>query len=285
MGAAKPSPKDLIARYLVCPTCRAGNLETSAGGYRCVACGRCGEIRDGVFLTRPLETSHYFDDLHSVMQQGNEDPAIWTMCYAQQSGLATALIKRGDVVLDIGCGPVVHFARREDCVLVGVDPSFESIRANRSIDLAVFGSAEALPFSDRSVDRIFFFYSIHHMIGNVVEENVANLTAAFHEARRVVRESGDLVIFDMSPWWLAWQAQLLAWNHARRLLAEKLDMFFWHKRALSRLAHDAFAELSFEAKSFSVSPFLVFPPVFSLPRLKVPRFLYPFDIMMYKWSF
>jgi SAM-dependent methyltransferase len=242
-------------------------------------------MQDGVFLSRPISSGHYFDDMHPLMEQGNQAPEILELCYAQQSRLLASMIRPKDVVLDIGCGPVIHFEKPADCVLIGVDPSFDSIRANRELDIRILGAAASMPLGDRSVDRIALFYSIHHMIGKTVNDNHLNVAAALRECGRVVRLGGTLAVFDVSPWWPVWQGQRLAWNKARRILADKLDMFFWREGALREIAADLLPNSKFEAKTFSVSPFLVFPPIFSLPALKVPRFLYPFDIKMYKWSF
>jgi ubiquinone/menaquinone biosynthesis C-methylase UbiE len=285
MTQQNPSLESLYEKHLGCPKCHARSLAIENAGYRCLNCPQAGVIRDGVFLARPLKDGHYFDELHGVMQAGNEEADIWSMCYEQQSRLAAELIKAGDVVLDVGCGPKIHFERPKDCVLMGIDPSFESIRSNKSLDIRIFGAAEALPLPDDSVDRMFFFYSIHHMIGQTVDENFANVEAALREAGRVVRDGGDVMMFDMSPWWPAWHAQKLAWNQARKVLAGKLDMFFWRESALRSLARGVFSEKKFETRAFSVSPFFVFPPVFSLPQFRLPRFMYPFDIMMYRWSF
>lgn len=280
----KPSAASLMESHLACPACRAA-VRVTEQGYSCVACGLTGEVRDRVFLVSPLETGHYFDNLHEVMQQGNETPEIREMCYSKQAELLEQMIRPGDVVVDIGCGPAIHFEKPRDCVLIGVDPSFNSIRANKQLDIRVFGSALSMPLRDASVDRISLFYSIHHMIGQTVAENRSNVAAALRECGRVMRPGGTLVVFDMSPWWPAWHAQKLMWNRARKFLGGKLDMFFWRDGALRRLADSAFPGKIVETTTFSVSPLLVFPPVFSLPNLKVPRFLYPFDIKMYKWSF
>lgn len=280
----RPQPSQLIEKYLACPKCRA-DMRVDADRCTCMACGEDYELRDGVFIVNALAARHYFDDKHQVMQHGNESPEIQELCYDQQSAIAKELVCPGEVVLDIGCGPTVHFKRPPDSILIGVDPSLASLKANQGLDLGVFCGAEAMPFRDKSVDRIFCFYSIHHMVGQSVKENTANLGAALRECGRVIREGGTLVIFDMSPWWPVWHVEKLAWNRARRLLSDRLDMFFWRGGALERLAATAFTSKAFESRSFSVSPFLTFPPVFSLPGLKLPRFLYPFDTKMYKWSF
>ena len=149
------SSGDLIQQYVVCPKCRA-ELGIENQRYTCTACGHQTNLQDGVFLAKPLAAGHYFDSRYQAMQRCNELPEIWELCYAQQSRLALELIRPGDVVVDIGCGPVIHFKKPQDCVLIGVDPSFASIRVNEALDVRVFSSADAIPPRNRSVDRVFF---------------------------------------------------------------------------------------------------------------------------------
>ena len=281
MNAASP---DLIQKYLACAHCK-GSLALEKIGYVCTACRRAFETKDDVFLAKPLGENHYFDNKHEVMQEGNASPETWTLFYAQQSRAASELIRQGDVVVDIGCGPSIHFDKPSAALLIGIDPSFASIRANKDLDVRVFGGAEVMPLGEKSADRIFMFYSIHHMVGKTVCDNTKNLRAVMRECSRVIRSDGNVVIFDMNPWWPAWTAQRFLWNQARSVLADKLDMFFWRGNALQDLTRECFSGARLETRVFSSSPFLVFPPVFSLPKLKIPRFLYPFDVMMYKWSF
>jgi SAM-dependent methyltransferase len=275
---------NLIQKHLSCVQCK-GPLSFEEARYSCLACKRTYDFSGEVFFASQRNVAHYFDSAHQAMQQGNESPEIMTLCYAEQSFLAVEMVRPGDVVLDIGCGPNINYAKPANCVLIGLDPSFESIRSNHALDIRIFGGAENAPLADKSVDKIFMFYSIHHMIGQTVEENAANLASSLRECGRMMRNNGTLVVFDMSPWWPVWHVQKLAWNKARGMLADKLDMFFWRESALQALAEKTIAAKSFSSHTFKTSPFLMFPPAFGLPDFKVPRFLYPFDVKMYKWNF
>ena len=275
---------ELMQRHLACPKCK-GDLRIDGVGYSCTACGSQDEIRDRVFPAIPASQQHSFDDTFNLVELSNEAPEIWSMCYEQQSRLAAESIQTGDVVVDVGCGSKVHFEKMSGAVVIGVDPSFQSLRANTALDLRVQGGAESMPLRDRSVDRMFFFYSIHHMIGKTTNDNFANLAAALRESGRVVRKGGSITVFDMNPWWFAWLAQKLAWNRARTVLADKLNMFFWRQSVLEDIAAGAFTAKTFEHHTFDVSPLHTFAPVFSIPRLKVPKFMFPFNVQMYKWTF
>ena len=153
------------------------------------------------------------------------------------------------------------------------------------MDLRVYGTAEAIPVPDRSLDGIVCFYSIHHMTAQHVSENRGMVTAVFREFARVIRPGGNLLIFDLSPWWPFSSLENMTWNLARRLLGPTLDMFFWERSKLANLGREMFPRAKLDVETFRNSPFLVFPPVFSFPVLKIPRFLYPFQINLYNWKF
>ena len=69
-----------------------------------------------------------------------------------------------------------------------------------------------------------------------VAENRSLVERSFSEFGRVLRADGELLVFDLSPWWLAWLAQCAVWNSARRTLGSRLDMFFWRAGALQEIA-------------------------------------------------
>jgi ubiquinone/menaquinone biosynthesis C-methylase UbiE len=106
---------------------------------------------------------------------------------------------RGDEeILEVGCGEgsLLYWLRAERehrGRLVGLDLSekmfAETDAAQRARNLPPIefqaGSAEALPFPDRSVDVILSFFMLYHM---------PDIDRALQEWRRVLREDGTLVV-------------------------------------------------------------------------------------------
>ena len=105
-------------------------------------------------------------------------------------------LKRGEIVLDVGCGPGFLLAEMADEVagvgkLSGVDSSADMIALARErcgsrsgIDLQV-ANALALPFADAAFDVV---------VSTQVYEYVADIAGALREAARVLRPGGRLLI-------------------------------------------------------------------------------------------
>ena len=130
-------------------------------------------------------------------------------------------------MLDVGCGPTLPYQKPADTFVIGLEASYDSIRANRAVDLRLYGSALEIPLPDRAVDAAFAYYAIHHMTGRTLVENRQNLERAFRELGRVVKPGGEILIFEVSPWRVVWLAEKLLWNSAKAVLGEKLDMCFY----------------------------------------------------------
>jgi len=283
MGKRTESINELIRQYLACPTCY-GSLSLASGEIRCSACTFRGRIADGVAIMMGLAGPTYFDDKHKIMSEAKHDPDTWSMFYEQQVQRVRDRVSPGSVILDVGCGPGVPYERAEDAVLIGVDPSYESIRSNATVDIPVYASGDALPIPTGSIDMILCFYSVHHMTGETLVENFTKVSDAFREFSRVIKPGGNVMVFDLSPWWPGAFLGNAIWNHARRLIGRKLDMYFWRASALRQLGQSHFRGATFHIETFRNPLFATFPPVFSLPALKIPRIFYPFDINLYRWE-
>ena len=276
---------ELALRYLVCPSCHGPFTQEDMAFLRCAACGFFGRIADGVAVMMERAAPTYFDDRHKVMSEGKHDAATWSIFYESQARRVKECIKADSIVLDVGCGPGIPYERVVDFLLIGMDPSYESIRANAAVDIPVYGQSDALPLPARSIDVILCFYSIHHMTGETLFENFMKVDGAFREFSRVIRPGGSVMVFDLSPWWPWAILGNAIWNLARRTIGAKLDMYFWRDSALKRLGQSLFRGATFHIETFRNPLHTTFPPIFSLPALKIPRVLYPFDINLYQWDF
>lgn len=273
-----------IERLLACPRCH-GRLTVEIARITCSSkgCPFEGAVKDDVVLTETVSEQSFFDDKHQVMQRGNEGEGVRCLCYEHQEQFLKAQLGPGSVVLDVGCGPALPYERGSDYFLIGLDPSYESIRANRQVDLRIFGSATSLPLPKQSVDAIFCFYSIHHMVGQTMSANRGIVARAFREFGRVLKSGGELLVFEVNPWPPFGLAETLVWNGARKAIGNKLDMYFWTGSSLADLGRKTFGNAQFRRVSFQAPMLSTFPPVFSMPWLRWPRLLYPFDANLFHW--
>jgi ubiquinone/menaquinone biosynthesis C-methylase UbiE len=217
------------------------------------------------------------------MQRGNAGEGVRCLCYWHQEEFLAQKLPPGAVVLDVGCGPALPYKRRSDYFLIGLDPSYQSIRANQDVDLRIYGSATSLPLPNESVDAVLCFYSIHHMVGQSLRANREIVTGAFGEFGRVLKSGGELFLFEVNPWFPFWLAETLVWNRARRAMGSKLDMYFWSGSSLAELGRKTLGNAHFQRVPFQAPMLSTFPPVFSMPWLQWPRFLYPFDANLFHW--
>jgi len=272
-----------ITRWLRCPACHAP-LTVTGGEILCPSSGFRGSIRDDVAVMLPEATESFFDDTFEFMMHGKLNPGDWSFSYAQQVESLTKSLKPGMLLVDVGCGPGLPYAKPDGVEIIGLEPSFKSIRVNRQVDLRVFGSAYAMPLADASVDAIVCFYAIHHMVGEKVNDSISNLSRAFREFGRVLKPNGTLFVFEMTPIALFQCIQALGWNLGRQLIGKKLDMRFFSAREVKAVGGQALPKGTIlEMTEFKVSPFTIFAPVFSLPRIRIPRFMYPLAPRLYKW--
>jgi len=277
--------KDQVERLLVCPRCRAALAVTSDDEVRCqnAACGFAGVLAQDVVALGDRAATSFFDDRHEVMTAGNGGAGIRCLCYEGQAAVVESLLRPGSLVLDVGCGPTLPYEKPADAFVIGLDASYESIRANRRVDMRIYGSATEVPLPDHSVDVVLAYYAVHHMTGVTMDENRRSLLRVFREFARVVKPGGELVVCEVSPWPLIWLGEKLFWSTARSILGKKLDMCFYPAHVYEAVGQTALPHAQFSRQSFGTSMLSTFPPVFSLPSLQIPRFLYPFDVNLYRW--
>jgi ubiquinone/menaquinone biosynthesis C-methylase UbiE len=98
-------------------------------------------------------------------------------------------------VLEIGCGTgnyITGIRARVGCRCTGLDPSRAMLAKISSNEIeTVLGSAEHLPFPDRSFDFVFSVNVIHH---------VADSAGAFREAYRTLEKGGMICTATASEW-------------------------------------------------------------------------------------
>jgi SAM-dependent methyltransferase len=132
--------------------------------------------------------------------------------------------------------------QKKGAFIIGLESSLPSIRANPDVDLRVFGSATKIPFADQSVDMVVCFYSVHHFVGNNLDETYDLVIRAFREFERVIKPGGFLFIFEMSPMKPDAMVQKAMWNSVRKVLGKKLDMHFPDRELFRHRAPGYFAE-------------------------------------------
>lgn len=277
--------RDRVERLLVCPRCRSA-FAVIGDEIRCQdhACGFVGLLAHDVVVLGDHSAPSFFDDRHAMMTAGNAQEGVRCLCYDDQAHVVEPLLTPGAVVLDVGCGPTLPYKKPADAFVIGLDASYASIKANRMVDLRVYGSALEIPLPDEAVDAVLAYYAVHHMTGRTLAENRQKLEQAFRELGRVVKPGGELLVFEVSPWRPFWLAERLFWNSARDVLGEKLDMCFYPAEVYERVGRRTMPAVHFSIRSFSTSLLSTFPPAFSLPWLRMPRFLYPFHVNLYRWQ-
>jgi len=104
-------------------------------------------------------------------------------------------LERGDVVVDLGCGPgaAVRDAARRGAVAMGVDPAPVMLRVARLLTRSsaevqyVRGAAESIPLPDASASIVWSIATVHHW---------SDMDAGLREVRRVLLPGGRLVAME-----------------------------------------------------------------------------------------
>jgi ubiquinone/menaquinone biosynthesis C-methylase UbiE len=276
-----------LEQFLACPRC-FGRVAVRNETIECCSatCGWQGALASGVaVMTEDGLRPSFFDDKVNKMTHGYQGPGTSSLFYEQQGRTVESLLRPQTVVLDVGCGPLMPYRRRDDVVLIGVDLSLESLVANKDLDLRVYASGMRLPVPNASVDTVLCMYAVHHFAGSSIAETRQIVRSAFAEFGRVLKSNAQLLVFEVSPKLPFAVLQNGLWDLAKRVAGPRLDMFFWNSRSLTRLAASVLPSGSTVAiEGFDAPWWTTFPPMFAVPQLRIPRLFYPFDIRLYRWS-
>ena len=147
------------------------------------------------------------------------DPLI-----AEVLGLADTLPLSSASILEIGCGDGARLAwlrQHRGCECSGLDPSARAVEAASARAVAAQrGTAERLPFADRTFDVVMFGFCLYLCD----REDLFRIAA---EADRVLKNPGWLLIHDFhSP-----SPSQRAYHHRAGIYSHKMDyrtLFTWH---------------------------------------------------------
>lgn len=151
---------------------------------------------------------------------GRED-GVMAPVYLHHTTHMSEVIRRGDTVVDLACGPATQLAQlarlNPDVRFVGVDLSppmleraREHVAAQRlaNVELRQGDIAELASFADASVDAVVSSMALHHL------PTPALLERTFAQVRRVLRPGGGVYLADFA-----------------RLNAEKSILYFAYQYA------------------------------------------------------
>jgi len=224
----------------------------------------------------PVTLARFDADVPRLLHNA-ADPGAFLTFYHQQAVAVFRRFARADVILDVGCGPRLLYPRYHGQRVIGLDPSSEALRQNRDITTLLRGSATRIELHSASVDAIVCFYSLHHVVGRTLTETLARVEASLREFRRVLTPGGSVLVVEVSPLWPMMALQRVLWA------LRPWPMWFWTRRALTRLVAEEWPGSTLEVSTFRVPGRTMLPPAYALPWLRIPRALYPFSLLLYHW--
>ena len=156
---------------------------------------------------------------------------------------------QGKLLLDIGCnwGRWCIAASRRGYIPVGIDPSFEAVRAAYRVadqlgveSAFVVGDARHLPFASRSFDVVFSYSVIQHF-------SLPDASKTVSEAARAVREDGTVKIELLNRY-----GARSAWNQARRRFREPraFEVRYHSPAEIEKWFRTEFGQVTLEADAF-----------------------------------
>jgi ubiquinone/menaquinone biosynthesis C-methylase UbiE len=272
--AASSTSDDAARRFLRCPDCLGGVLESRA--LQCVSCGASYPIEAGIPVligrasqlnTSEVETQDHVSDQYdgvryarSTSVQYHEDTMEQLVELAPPTGM----------VLDDGCGTgaFLEFAARRVTRVeryVGIDVSRGMLRhAQRRLKLTgsdpllVQADACRLPFAENTFDVVYARGMLHHL---------PDPARGMQEIRRVLKPGGLAVVLDPNKTLL---------STLPRYLARRTDHFdddhkSFRASELERLVKSALTLVETRFYGYVAYPLLGFPDLIDFERLGISR--------------
>jgi ubiquinone/menaquinone biosynthesis C-methylase UbiE len=241
-------------------------------------------MESGVWLEGEIRPS-FFDSRFEQMERTYLSPGVQRVFYEHQAKDVERLIKPGTVVLDVGCGAQMRYAKDPEATHIGLDPSFQSIARNKA-DILICASADRLPIQDKSIDLVVCFYSLHHMVGANRKISRQKVFGAFAEFGRILKRGGKILVFEVTLAGPLYLVEKAVWQTFRAVLGSKMDMHFYSIRALQDIALQALSgkRLQLTVTKYHTPAFYLFSPALALPNLRIPRILYPLSPIAMQWE-
>ncbi len=125
-------------------------------------------------------------------------------------------IKPDDTVLDVGSGTGLSFLL--GCNIIGIEPSLEMREKSKGRITALQGTAESLPFPDKSFEKVISMTAVH---------NFNDIGKAVSEMRRVARET--IVISVLKKSWKSGLAdrEISRQLEVRKIIDDHLDRIYF----------------------------------------------------------
>lgn len=205
-------------------------------------------------------------DQVAAFAQGGSDDGILAHIYFLHAAMSLPVIRSGDTVLDLACGPanqLLHIARlHPDVNFIGLDASPNMLAQARStlaenhienVRLQVGDITDLTAFAAEQIDCVLCTMSLHHL------PDIAALRSTMEEIRRILKPGGGIYLADFG-----------------RLKRTATQRFFAHDRV--ELQSPQFTEdfLNSMRAAFSVAEFSMATARLGLPVRHYQTALAPF---------
>jgi len=202
-----------LVQHLTCVECGAATELTGQQELRCRRCTAHWTPVDGVFDLRPkvgLPLPQMYQDpdylawnsqLATVQDYFYKAGTLvrWVQTAGHRTVRSMSRAFPDALTLDLGCGDGGHWPylwRPDRTIGLDIDlSSLKKLRARHPEALVIRGDCYRLPFGAETFDRVINVYNAEHLV---------HLDFALEEVRRVLKNSGDLLVSVPAEGGLGW---------------------------------------------------------------------------------